>query len=146
MNEDLREKVLLTVNNIGETTLTFQRNKDWDFKTESLDLSDLIRLLFRTGAESATVEVDNPETKQCRYGASRSATDIWRLCKKSRPDITIFEVMQTLHKMNIEGTISTWYCCTVTRRVFNNFGGSIYRYNHDHTDEFGMTFDDWKEI
>ena len=83
---------------------------------------------------------DSFETSAGRW---RSVADIWRHIIYFRPEVTIFEVMETIyaHQEQFVGH----FCEDVMRRVFavKSCGSRLYT---EGTDEFGFYFDTWKDI
>jgi hypothetical protein len=88
-----------------------------------------------------------PETPPGKY---RSSLDIWRHCKLFSPEITIFEVMDSMWNLTQDSVISCHYCSVVHRTVFfplSRYGwmtgvaGSSFP-----TREYKMEFSSWKTI
>lgn len=99
---------------------------------------------------------EKPHYPQCRRNARRSSFDIWQLCLFYKPKITIFKVMRTLFELvrerstvEIRGNkyyISTNYCFSVRRRVFD-FKLFDYAINDEtYEDEYGLKFFCWEKI
>jgi len=80
-------------------------------------------------------------------GKLRSAIDIWRHIIDVRPETTIFEVMRAIYKLIQKNRLGGHYCSVVRRRVFWGIRlSNLNIYNEDVLDEFGLVFDDWKDI
>jgi hypothetical protein len=92
---------------------------------------------------------------------SRSSLDIWRHIKYYYPDIEIFDVMSSLHKIYMNKEIRGIFCNDIKRRVFRihetdqfhndewkNWQRSeeMYGYCNRNVDEYGLDWEDWKEI
>lgn len=83
---------------------------------------------------------------------NRSSLDIWRHCKYFRPDITIFEVMDSLYRQ--QGKLKSQFCWQVMRRVFNSVEAlksthvwvSSIICHASNPDEYKMRFSTWSRL
>lgn len=147
-----REKVLKYLKKYDTSPLIF---KNWEGKTTELpdsdNIDDLVRniLKYAKSYESFGQISDEYETDR---GAMRSSFDIWRHAKAVKPDITIFQIMESLY--NIRDDIYGHYCSTVRRGVFEltpEYG--LWSENitdagnlHFLSREYGITFYAWRNI
>lgn len=77
---------------------------------------------------------------------TRSSIDIWRHILSIKPEVTIFEVMETMYNMSDE--LVGQFCDSVDRRVFRlkkRMRGWILADTLDY-DEYGLEFPDWRNI
>ena len=95
--------------------------------------------------------VDEFDTLETHNGAYRSVLDIWRHIKNFVPDITIFEVMNSVYR--VHGQLNCQICNEIKRRVFYNpritkmnFSGTPFNRHAENKDEFGLYFDEWEDI
>jgi len=115
-------------------------------KSENIpdDLDELIIFcLERMSYNSSKNYINNRiETDPNKW---RSSIDIWRHVKFYKPEITIFDVMDSLYRQQDE--LVGHYCITVQRQVFKlrmlNTRGGFYS---DIDTEFGFEFIDWGGI
>lgn len=111
--------------------------------SKEISLSDaILSLLSYTNAYASGIN-DNIETTP---GRLRSVIDIWRHLKKYNPDLTIFEVMDSIYKDN--SYLYSHYCGFIDRRVFCLADNDEYpeEINDWDDDEFGFNFDYWSDI
>jgi len=79
----------------------------------------------------------------------RSSLDIWRHILYGNPDVTIFDVMDSLYKQ--QDNLLSLYCNRIKRRVFRTRFNEDFRlaYGFMHKeaeDEYQLEFIHWKEI
>jgi hypothetical protein len=107
---------------------------------------ELIREIIKISSFRVTV-YPNCNRKQCRYGARRSAGDIYRIAKYYDPDIDVFSVMRILYSMATSNKVSSGYCSTIHKRVFYySEYGILYLSGACITDELSLLFKNWKNI
>src|SRR3972149_8159500 len=108
---------------------------------EKLSLDRLVlKCLDLTNLYHSYSEDNVIETNMGKY---RSVLDIWRHVKYFRPEVTIFEVMNSLYRNREK--LAGQYCINIRRRVFK-----LKKYNNILTilnsqnsfDEFGLKFKD----
>jgi hypothetical protein len=80
-------------------------------------------------------------------GRRRSVLDIWRHVQFYKPDTTIFAVMRCLFRLG-EENLTGCVCKEINRRTFRLKCHHLHLGlgNMDELDEFGLVFEDWKEI
>jgi hypothetical protein len=72
----------------------------------------------------------------------RSVLDIWRHVKYFKFDVNIYQIMNSLFR--VQNKLAITYCSDIHRRTFIFFSGGVYY--KDMIDEFGLTFYDWENI
>ncbi len=79
---------------------------------------------------------------QCCRDRRRSVGDIWLICKNYYPNITLAIVKKELLALSLAGTIKTFSCCTINKRVYTRPNTANF-IDHDISettfDEFNMT-------
>jgi len=111
---------------------------------EELSLDELVlKCLELTNFNWSFSEDNGIETCSRKW---RSVLDIWRHVKYYRPEVTIFEVMNSLYRNKKE--LIGQYCDQVHRRVFKlkKFNNNLTLNSQDNFDEFGLKFKDWESI
>ena len=143
-----QKRVLKYISDKDTSTLTFDDEcvlKEFD-KESSLD--DLVyKCLYYTNSYYSWVEIYPGMFEiETISGKWRSSLDIWRHVKHFRPEATIFEVMNSLY--NIKESLVGHYCPDIRRRVFklNRFTFTSGLIDLDCPDEYGLYFEDWREI
>jgi hypothetical protein len=121
-----------------------------EFDPEKYSVEDMIERTLELCKENWSV---NSEDKDLETGPnrSRSSLDIWRHIKYYYPTITIFDVMHSLYIMGREREeVGGLFCEDVNRRVFRllrleleDIYGTSFSWCGD---EYGLDFDDWKDI
>jgi len=105
-----------------------------------------VRLLLYSAWHSPTY--NKYGKRQCRMGAYRSATDLFRLYKYYFPkeEIDIVDIMRALYNLDLLGCIGGQFCSTVRRQVFwdvmNNDDYGII--DDDYCNELAVPFFQWK--
>lgn len=136
---------------IYQMSQTIRENKPAEpYDGDINDVESLVMYFLVNCYSRSTLYVKN-SAYQCHRGARRSATDLYRLILPINPDITLFQVMRTLHKIAKEGGCNELYCGTVLKRVFwlnqpkrmdyGEINSGDYR-----RDEYGLLFSDWENI
>lgn len=147
------ERVLEYIDTHNHDPLYFG-TQEFSNKFESIKNSSIEELIIcclnflRSGCSYRKIDGELvPDTGSCRY---RSSIDIWRHIISIRPEVTIFEVMNSIY--NIKDKLYGQYCTTVWRRVFKNkpkdLYGDIYPNIENQTmeDEYNLLFSSWKDI
>lgn len=122
-----------------------------EFKRGST-VADLVEAMIQVMLvyPSFRIYPDKWTARDTRPGANRSALDIWRHARVFDPSITIYQVMEALYSLThkLGKNIGTMKCSTIHKRVFfkTTYGRELSVYSEDHLDEFGLRFDDWKDI
>jgi hypothetical protein len=152
MNEKARKIVNETLGFLfpnGVTSLYFysdfrgKKLEDNPFKNLNLDNSILECLNIMRYCES----YDENAHYECREGANRSVIDVWRHLKYFNPDLTIFEVMNTVYKLiYYDNLINTFICGDIYRRVLIAGENEFYAHDYDIYDVFHLFLDEWKNI
>ena len=134
-----QEKVLNYLGDKDLTTLRFNGGPHLR-KIEDLDLL-VFRVIGCTG-KYASINTENKriETHSNRW---RSSIDIWRHVKYYKPEVTIFDVMNSLY--NMRNRLRGQYCHLIYRRTFKTSRGG-YIYDQERGDEYNLSFDQWKDI
>ena len=114
---------------------------------EKLKLLSLPELIVKILYLSKYFKSENKAGKiETSFNKNRSSLDIWRHVKYYLPEITIYDIMNELYKLN-SFHFYTLLCPDIKRRVFHWSGeerGVIY--NESFRDEFGLTFYEWENI
>jgi hypothetical protein len=85
--------------------------------------------------------------------SNRSCVDIWRLIINFIPEVTIFQVMNSIYK--IKDKLNCQYCFSIEKRVFyvNSIRNSLniilpssFVHHSEKKDEFGLYFEEWGRI
>lgn len=147
-NKDL---VLRYINRRNKNSLIFCyfNGEDLDKTTSSLiellplDLLILECLKLSLSYCSKDSVNDKIETEPNKY---RSSLDIWRHVIYFNPEITIFDVMESLYENR--GKLITHYCPDIKRRVFKLPRDHYFTSMNDEDclDEYELTFYDWENI
>lgn len=121
--ERRRKKILAWAENQRDDVLTFY---DMYRRTVPIDLDDLVpnhndlslNELTKTFLDLSQTHtsVNTDKITETFYGRMRSAFDIWRHIKKYRPDVALFEVMNSFYE--IRDSLYGHYCFVVKRSVF----------------------------
>lgn len=156
MNEENRKKVENYLNNMWVSTepLIFEgyESRIEEFDPEKYSVEDMVEraleLCKKYFSINSSSEEGNWETNPDR---SRSSLDIWRHIKYYYPTITIFQVMNALYILGRERQeVGGLYCSDVGRRVFRLIRieeeGDWESTFHWSPDEYGLGFNDWKDI
>ena len=85
--------------------------------------------------------LDTPAGRERR----RSVLDIWRHCIVTDPEITIFQVMNSLYHLVGDWVFCQAVCQRIHRRVFFPYDRRDREYSRV-KDEFGLYFKQWKDI
>jgi hypothetical protein len=125
-----------------------------EFDPSKFTVDDMVvRALLLSKSHHSAFENGEIESYKNRY---RSCLDIWRHIKYYYPDISIFDVMHSLYSTYHIKT-SGQFCCDVNRRTFKIELGTPPRTNYMSRDgmhiycnrsfdEFGLDWEDWKDI
>lgn len=159
MNEINRQKVLEYISQCDCSPLYFNKYespKD-EFNPDKYTVDDMVRrTLILTKNYASYNNDDMKETSSNRF---RSVVDIWRHITYYYPTIEIFDVMHSLY--NIKEELGGQYCNDVHRRVFkwnkNDWDCThsrhqepnamkLYTWMSRTTDEFGLEWQEWKDI
>ncbi len=116
---------------------------------ESADLCSLIMNIVKVSNYRPSKRLTPTFKIETRRGARRSALDIWRHALVYKPELTIFEVMASIYRINITSTndmtLRGWYCSTVRRLVFWENRGR-WMIENRRVSEFKILFGDWGDI
>jgi hypothetical protein len=159
MNQENRDKVNNYLNSFYVQSLSplkfnnYESNKEeFDSSKHSIESMVLRALELTKMYPSYDVETNEFE---CLSKAMRSSLDIWRHIKYYYPDVTIFQVMNALFNVYEGGTDHYGlFCCNINRRVFKvgrkGFTESSWMRDMSSSgrsvDEYGLVWDDWKDI
>lgn len=113
-------------------------------KLSKLNLDDLI--IQTVGLTSIYNSYNEKNMRTCYDDRWRSSLDIWRHVKFYKPDVTIFQVMNSL--FSLQDKLIGHYCEQIWRRVFRKKIGnstSILRGLRER-DEYNLTFYEWENI
>jgi hypothetical protein len=131
---------------IFKTNNYSSRNEEVDIRSE-LDscrtLEDKVLCILRYARGNPSYKKDNTHGYETSGGRRRSSLDVWRHLITYYPELTIFEVMSSLCKLELNRLINSNYCYDVRRRVFlpgNYYGWDSYK------DEYGLHLTDWENI
>lgn len=151
--EQKRDCVLGFLNNLEEyekSSLRFSQSSNSlviaTMKPTSREVDYLVRKVLEFSSQWYSYNTREEEI-ETRPHARRSALDIWRHCKYYSRDITIFDVMASLY--NQRSILCGQFCNQVERRVFRIkelVKGSPELRDVTTQDEFGLVFEQWKEI
>ena len=113
------------------------------------DVDDLVDNCMTLLREKGSYRILESGTKylETHPGKFRSSLDIWRHILAVRPEITIFEVMNSIY--NIRDRLYGQYCSEVHRRVFKIHLVGYYDHGLESTnyrDEYNLLFKDWENI
>ena len=125
---------------IPETAI--EQNNTEELK--QLPLPELIvKVIYLTQYFKSENELGKIETG---FAKNRSSLDIWRHVKYYLPDVTIYDIMHELFKLNYDH-FYTLFCPDIKRRVFHWYCLRASS-NHDvnYRDEYGLTYYDWETI
>jgi len=91
---------------------------------------------------SSSSDIRGIETgSSCR----RSSIDIWRHIISTNPEITIFQVMESMYKLgdSQDITLGSNFCSWINRQVFYFAGTKSSKFGLEHKDECGNYFINW---
>ena len=149
MNEDNREIVNRYLKHVPTSDLQFQElfleGNPVGAGLDELPLDDLVEKCLNLTFFYSSVSDDLGE--ECYNGRDRSVLDIWRHVKFFSPDTTIFEVMNSIHKLSKTKRLVGQHCNDTGRQMFN-LKTNQPRYSlfvEDET-EFGFDFYEWEGI
>jgi len=142
-----KEAVIQYIKNYSNSPLVFHEvnHPEIEFKPDisNLTLNELVLFVLENTSKYYSKNKYMTETGR---GRLRSSLDIWRHVKYFRPNISIFDVMNSLYEIKHE--LISHYCVTVNRRVFGlrKFYSRVYSLLENEKDEYGMVFIDWENI
>lgn len=86
-------------------------------------------------------------------GRNRSSLDIWRHAKALYPDIDVFSIMETIHRLTKSGALFTQYCTTVHRSVTylsDSRGRDIFTRDDEdlmwRCGDYNISFNTWRNL
>jgi len=142
-----RELVENYINNFNQSILIFNNCKE-EIIFDNLD--DLVLEVLRLARDYDSLNIDTNLIETC-CGRRRSVLDIWRHCKFYNEEVIIYDVMRSIYNLcyTNKKSINGLYCDEIHRRTFRYVD---YRYDFGYTgtisaiDEFGLLFEEWKDI
>jgi hypothetical protein len=137
-----QQSVLDYVSGKDEVPLYFKGESLNEKLSEISDLNSLVEGILETTINYSSYN-SRTNGHQCSSNRWRSVFDIWRHVKYFMPDVSILDVMSSLHE--IQSKLVGHYCDDVYRRVFRlKRGSGVLSTVSD--DEFGLYFKQWKNI
>ncbi len=164
MNQVNRQKVLnyLSIVEDSNVPLYYENYESpvKEFDPAEFTIDEMVKraIILSYSYASYNSETKEYETSKARR---RSSLDIWRHIKYYYPNIEIFEVMHSLYRIYNNKELAGLFCPDVMRRVFrkiapyeNPNGWTNYQtpesmmdyLGNRTTDEYGLVWDDWKDI
>jgi hypothetical protein len=141
-----RENVKTFMEDVDISPLVFDGYDSPRKKLNSTDVNAMVLRCLRLTIAYKSASVKMPLVEQCKENASRSVLDIWRHIIYYYPDITIFQVMNSLFDLVASSVVTTLYCNQIKRRVFFFSAYPNYIRNRLSVDEFDLAIDDWRDI
>jgi hypothetical protein len=156
-----KSKVLNYIKDLDKSPLKFNFSSIADQRRGEKNINAVINdwfvwtILESTGKYGSINSLT--KIKETYAGCNRSVLDIWRHCIYYRPELTIFDIMNSLYSLVYDGDISTLFCGNIERRVFyiyfsyneedDDFSGEFDGYqdssDEEEEDEFGLVFPEW---
>lgn len=139
--ETKRKAVQQYIQNYNRTPLKFKYYN----APENIELTEtnVDKMVYRALVLSDVFPSENSDGRlETEPKRNRSSLDIWRHVIYYYPEITIFQVMNSLFNLKTVGEIGTIFCSQIMRRVFylnSPSGDSV-------NDEYGLNFSDWGDI
>lgn len=160
MNQVNRDKVLEYISHEKSSPLVFQglleEGLSWDnigkYFIEGETVEGMVRKVLQYSNKFPSFDSVEGEFETAP-GKNRSTLDIWRHIIFFNKEITIFDVMHAID--NIGGNeLVGGVCMDIGRRVFKLIVNrrrdtrefSMFNNSYADTDEYGLRFDEWKEI
>lgn len=159
MNKENRQKVLDYLIECDCSPLYFngyESPKD-EFNPDKYSILDMIKRVLTLSKRYASYN-SNTEDFETSNDRWRSVLDIWRHIIYYYPTIEIFDVMHVLYEYyHKEDTFDGQFCNDIEKRTFRNYRGQFqftnymstgYMFEHSHriVDEFGLEWQEWKDI
>jgi len=146
-----QEKVLEFISERDTTSLIFKKVvNEWEIikiNAEDLTLNEVVELVLDYSSEYSSYNLMS-HSRETLSNKWRSSLDIYRHTKYFIPEVTIFDVMNSLYE--IKDILVGHYCGDIKRRVFklekNTSYCSLHTDGTSYYDEYGLTFENWKGI
>jgi hypothetical protein len=140
-----KEIVLLHLKGRAKTPICFEDVPIEFLHTFTDDINSNVYSLLYLSRSYATTSLSG--RKQCRYGARRSAQDLWRLYKYYvDPEIEIFPIMKAIHSLVYDlKKISGQYCNVVRKTVFWTSSYGLFL-NRQDSGDLGIVFEEWDSL
>lgn len=160
MNQTNRDKVLDYLNENETAPLYYDgyESPKNEFNPNKFTVKEMVLRAMALCCDYDSYNSDTKEYETCE-GKHRSAIDLWRHIKYYYPEIEIFDVIMAIKEIcNVDFKARGQFCNDVKRRVFwlGNFNERTTDFNTPDqmrfytnsrtTDEFGLEWDDWKDI
>lgn len=141
----IEQQVLDYISHYDQTPLYFKSKSVNKESISKLSINDLVMKVLSLTKRYSSYNLKTG-AKETKINRRRSSLDIWRHCKYFQPDITIFQVMRSLYKL--EPAINSNYCGFVYRRVFRITDNllPLYLRGHEVHDEYKLLFSSWRDI
>ena len=157
MNQENRDKVNNYLNSENVESLSplyfngYESPKN-EFDRNKYTVEYMCKRVLKLTREYPSYDIETKEI-ECRAGANRSSLDIWRHIKYYYSDITIFDIMNALYNIESQEYYG-FFCTTICRRIFKNayknsnedWQRNLRYFFNISCDEYGLVWDDWKEI